>query len=215
MKSHLLTSVLVLTACQSLYALELSYTPRLSLGVQTGVGLSDDGLQNAIDSLGYDSGKETIDGAGLLEIAIAIAFNREGKSIYGIISPALSFSGNSTKYEFQLAGFPDDVVEQDITTAGVRVYAGFGFGNTTWHGEVLPFIGLHNVGIDFSDSSGGDSESYTAVSYGITLGGYWTNAKGPQIGLRVGFTGMSFDDDEGFGYDANGALFTIDAGWRL
>ena len=207
----------------SLFAADASteFTPRLSIGVAEGLGVS----KSETRELAEVSGTYTTDYGANIEIPVVISF-KDGSPLYFIAAPAFLYAENLNDLNINDGTFTAN--GQDIyTQLGGKLYAGLGFGGSNgFHAEVLPYVGFAAVKREFNGSEfdsvtrTGDSFSVTSngtvTLYGVTVGAYYCPgiAAGIEFGARAGYVAAS-GKVEDLRIEQSGAMFALEFGWKM
>lgn len=218
-------------------AVDLSVTPRFSLGVASGWGMTDSEVQKATNGFvtilgwsGATSKYETVAGVNI-EIPVIIGIKSKPDDMIGfLVGPGLCYSQNTNTFEVNATATGGQWLkyegEDKFRGQGAKLYLGLSFtGDSPIHGELLGYVGVANIKNTYEGemtrSNGlrattSGSETGTATMYGVTLGGYvgLGERKQMEIGLRAGYAGgaVKIDDTDN---EQTGFLAAVEFGVRL
>ena len=235
--SSLTTPLFLLGAIATLgQAQDISVTPRLSVGVAKGMGITDsvfkDSVQEGAALFGSADGTYTTKSA--INAEVSLIFSKPFTDTWSLIGgPGFVYSKNTNDFSMTAnglyKGFTTETIKgtDEFTSLGGKLYAGVGVGNQIgFHAEFLPFIGFASVkeslqatgtarnlsGILFTSPPLNGDATGTMTLYGFTVGGYYTTTSNFQLGARLGYVGASGKID-GDLVEQSGVLAAAEVGY--
>lgn len=232
--NHVTTSAIasaLLASSLTAADVDFSVTPRISLGLASGIGITGSEFQSAVDDLASVTGKSasgeysTMAGVNF-EIPVIVGIGKKESKVYFSCGPALVVSNNKNDFTMTSGVIKWEGTDK-FSARGAKLYAGIGIhGGNSLTLEVMPYLGFAhvtetldgkvvNTTTGVSVSSTGD-ESGSMTLYGGTVGVYYSpnTTSGFQFGGRVGYVGASGKIDD-TNCEQSGLMFAVEVGFRI